>query len=187
MAVTTQVSSSSRADRLIRDQKQHEKVVQLWTFLGCVLGFLTLINVLCTLRPYLRKRSSVAPAQRGTGADKEKLASGPTPSVWSRSIAALATTYRVIAFRHFLPIGFGTHMLFSETVFICIYMASLLIWLLVDSMSVSRYYVVLQLTKNTLARDLTVMFYEDRAAHLASCQLPLIVALAGKNNIVSCK
>ena len=31
------------------------------------------------------------------------------------------------------------------------------------------------------------IFFEDRAAHLASCQLPLIVALAGKNNIISCK
>ncbi|KAH9943327.1 ferric reductase NAD binding domain-containing protein [Epithele typhae] len=34
-------------------------------------------------------------------------------------------------------------------------------------------------------KDLTTWFYEDRAAHLASCQLPLIVALAGKNNIIS--
>lgn len=31
------------------------------------------------------------------------------------------------------------------------------------------------------------MFYEDRAAHFASSQLPLIVSLAGKNNILSCK
>lgn len=38
-----------------------------------------------------------------------------------------------------------------------------------------------------LAEDLDEFFWEDRAAHLASCQLPLIVALAGKNNIVSCK
>lgn len=37
------------------------------------------------------------------------------------------------------------------------------------------------------ARDLDTFFYQDRAAHLASCQLPLIVALAGKNNIISCK
>lgn len=28
--------------------------------------------------------------------------------------------------------------------------------------------------------------YQDRAALLASCQLPLIVALAGKNNVISC-
>ena len=37
-----------------------------------------------------------------------------------------------------------------------------------------------------IAEDLQSWFYEDRAAHLASCQLPLIVALAGKNNIISC-
>lgn len=38
-----------------------------------------------------------------------------------------------------------------------------------------------------LAKDLNSWFYEDRAAHIASCQLPLIVALAGKNNIISCE
>lgn len=35
------------------------------------------------------------------------------------------------------------------------------------------------------AHDLKTLFWEDRAAHIASCQLPLIVALAGKNNIIS--
>ena len=28
--------------------------------------------------------------------------------------------------------------------------------------------------------------YQDRAAHIASVQLPLVVALAGKNNVISC-
>lgn len=42
------------------------------------------------------------------------------------------------------------------------------------------------LTPNT-ARDMDTFFFEDRAAHIASCQLPLIVALAGKNNIISCE
>ena len=37
------------------------------------------------------------------------------------------------------------------------------------------------------ARDLETWFYQDRAAHLASCQLPLVVALAGKNNLISRK
>ena len=35
------------------------------------------------------------------------------------------------------------------------------------------------------AHDLDVKFYEDRAAHFAAAQLPLIVALAGKNNLIS--
>jgi hypothetical protein len=29
--------------------------------------------------------------------------------------------------------------------------------------------------------------YQDRAALIATSQLPLIVALAGKNNLISCK
>lgn len=43
------------------------------------------------------------------------------------------------------------------------------------------------LTLLSAAEGLQTWFFEDRAAHLASCQLPLIVALAGKNNILSCK
>lgn len=37
------------------------------------------------------------------------------------------------------------------------------------------------------ARNLDFVFWEDRAAHMASCQVPLIVALAGKNNVISCQ
>lgn len=126
-------SSSSAADRLIRDKKQHEKVVQLWIFLGCVLGFLTLLNIFCTLHSYLGKRTSVSSRQQGTGIDKEKQASIANPTFWVRSSSALATTSRILSFRLLIPIGFGAHLLFSELAFICFYMASLLIWLLVDS------------------------------------------------------
>lgn len=34
-------------------------------------------------------------------------------------------------------------------------------------------------------RNLTVNYWANRAAHLATSQTPLIVALAGKNNIVT--
>lgn len=37
------------------------------------------------------------------------------------------------------------------------------------------------------ANDLEAWFFQDRAAVLASCQVPFIVALAGKNNIISSK
>lgn len=33
---------------------------------------------------------------------------------------------------------------------------------------------------------LSPMFYQDRAADLAASQLALVVALAGKNNLISC-
>ncbi|KAJ3573341.1 hypothetical protein NP233_g2490 [Leucocoprinus birnbaumii] len=167
MSVFHNRASSSAADRLIRDQKQQEKVAQLWIFIGCVLGFLTLTNLLCTLLSYIRERSPARPSLEEHTTDKEKLASGATPNFWMRCVTALTTAYKIFSFRLVVPIGFGGSLLFSEMTFICVYIASLFIWLLVDT------------------RDLFVMFYEDRAAHLASCQLPLIVALAGKNNIIS--
>lgn len=37
------------------------------------------------------------------------------------------------------------------------------------------------------ARDLAAFMYQDRAALIATSQLPLVVALAGKNNLISCK
>ena len=38
-----------------------------------------------------------------------------------------------------------------------------------------------------IAKGLNYWFYQDRGAHLAACQLPFIVALAGKNNVISCR
>lgn len=131
--------SSTPADRRIRDQKQQEKVVQLWIFIGCVLGFLTLINLFCTLQSYIRKRSPVAYPSQEARDDKEKLPSRTAPSFWMRSLAALATGYRILSFRLLVPISFGSHLLFSEIMFICLYLASLLIWLLVDSTSDPRF------------------------------------------------
>lgn len=123
-------------DRLSRLRTYHQKVVQLWIFLGCILGFLTLVNLLCILRYYFRKRLPASSHQRKIGFDEEKPAQSAPSCFWARFISMLVTTYRVVAFRVRIPVGFGGYLLLSETMFIGIYLASLLTLLLVDSMPI---------------------------------------------------
>ncbi len=127
------------SERLSRRQTHVQKVVQLWISLGCVLGFLTLVNLLSVLHSYTRNRPS-ASSPRQASFDKEKFAPGSPSRFWTRSVSLLATTFRVVAFRISIPIGFGAHLLLSETAFICVYIASLLICLLVDSISKHLYF-----------------------------------------------
>ncbi|KAF8897417.1 hypothetical protein BD779DRAFT_1608032 [Infundibulicybe gibba] len=84
-----------------------------------------------------------------------------------RLLMAIVTGFNAVAFRWTITIGPKSTASVSELVFIIGYMVTAFIFLLIDT------------------RDLQAMFWEDRAAHLASCQLPLIVALSGKNNIIS--
>ncbi|EJD01186.1 uncharacterized protein FOMMEDRAFT_90010 [Fomitiporia mediterranea MF3/22] len=81
--------------------------------------------------------------------------------------SAFASLFRVLAFRTTVPIGPSSVMSVAELVFILGYITALLVWLWINT------------------DDMETFYFEDRAAHLASCQVPLIVGLAGKNNIIS--
>jgi len=101
-------------------------------------------------------------------ADEEKHAAAKVhSSAFQRCFAALATGFRITFFRWSIPIGPGSIASISELTFIFVYIAAMFVWLFVDT------------------KDLQKFMYQDRAADLASCQLPLIVALAGKNNVIS--
>jgi len=86
---------------------------------------------------------------------------------WRRLPDAIASAFRILAFRIHIPIGPGSVATVSELTFIFGYITVIFVLLLIKT------------------HDLDSFWYEDRAAHYASSQLPLIVALAGKNNIIS--
>ncbi|TFK43398.1 FAD-binding domain-containing protein [Crucibulum laeve] len=161
-------ATSAAADRLIRNKKQLEHVKQLWIFLACVLAFFTCVRALGFVISCVWKPSPSNPIPDN---EKKDLEHGHTTRANTFSLRhlplAVTTAFRIVAFRSSVPIGFNAIASISEVAFILIYIAIMLVWLLVDT------------------RDLNAMFYQDRAAHLASSQLPLIVALAGKNNIIS--
>ncbi|PPQ99070.1 hypothetical protein CVT24_003630 [Panaeolus cyanescens] len=158
---------STPADRVIRNQKQREHVKQLWIFLACVLFTLTVIRFLRYVVSRLTRNHEERPPSTDRD-DKESNKQEPlATSAFYRLRMALASGFRILFFRKSIPIGPGSIASLSELSFILIYIAAMFIWLLVDT------------------RDLWAVMYQDRAAHLASSQLPLIVALAGKNNLIS--
>ncbi|KIJ94087.1 hypothetical protein K443DRAFT_111033 [Laccaria amethystina LaAM-08-1] len=167
------LTQSSSADlRRARKQIQLAHVKQLWIFLASVIAFFTVLRV---LRLILRIIVVSRPANRVELVVSEKEDLESTSSTTMRRInspilrlyAAVATGFRIVAFRWSLPIGPGSVASISELTFIFVYIASMFLWLFLDTNNLDR------------------TFYEGRAAFLACCQLPLIVALAGKNNIIS--
>ncbi|PPQ65217.1 hypothetical protein CVT26_000194 [Gymnopilus dilepis] len=160
-------ATPSAAQRALRKQIQIAHVRQLWMFLGGVLAFFTLLNFV----RYLWSKLFFTPSTRADGtkekADEEKHSARPRVSTPRRSWWALATGFRIVFFRWSIPIGPSAIASVTELSFICVYIVANLVWLLVNT------------------QDLQALFYQDRAALMASSQIPLVVALAGKNNVIS--
>ncbi|KAI0068942.1 hypothetical protein BV25DRAFT_1817865 [Artomyces pyxidatus] len=163
--------TSSAADRLLKAEEQRKYVRELWIFLGSViaaLAFVRLCNIILSLtRTHKPSPSSPKPMEVEKGSFEPTENGAQRRISWRRLPIALATAFRTVAFRWTIPIGPRSVMSISELTFIIGYIVATFLWLLADT------------------RDLTAMFYEDRAAHFASSNLALVVALAGKNNIIS--
>ncbi|KAJ3554162.1 hypothetical protein NM688_g3250 [Phlebia brevispora] len=160
------------ADIALKAKQNAKYVRDLWILIACVIGFLTVVRALrWLLFSVIFPARPVPSSEFTTQSEKtngEAVQSGASGRVsWRRLPSAFTSAFRVVAFRLNIPIGPGSVASVTELLFIFGYMAAIFAWLFIDT------------------EDLTTWFYEDRAAHFASCQLPLIVALAGKNNIIS--
>ncbi|KAI0347380.1 hypothetical protein BDW22DRAFT_1404940 [Trametopsis cervina] len=173
MAGTTSLAATpSAADRALKGVLQRKYVKDLWILLASVVAFLTLIRVtrliLSLVFPPKRLETIEPPSSPSEKVDPEAVQPVRNGRASLRRLpAAFASVFRVIAFRLNIPIGPGSKATVAELTFIFGYIITMLTLLLINT------------------EDLNKFFWEDRAAHLASCQLPLIVALAGKNNIIS--
>ncbi|CDO68687.1 hypothetical protein BN946_scf184652.g14 [Trametes cinnabarina] len=156
------------ADKALKAVQQKKAIKQLWLLITGIIAFLVVVRVLrLALHSLFLRRSVHSPSENSEKPSPEIVLPGRTGRVsWRRIPAALAAAFRVVAFRVQVPLPVGS-MTLTELFFICGYVATML------SLTFT----------NTF--DLQYWFFEDRAAHLASCQLPFIVALAGKNNIIS--
>ncbi|KLO19817.1 hypothetical protein SCHPADRAFT_817568 [Schizopora paradoxa] len=162
-------ASPSEADLRLKASYNHQSVEQLWLFLTAVVGLLTVINWSRRVWRFYAKRR--APGVQANILEKDTVEAvnpGRTGKVALRNTpSAFASLFRIVCFRTTIPIGFSAVASVSETAFILGYLGALFGWLFVNT------------------SDAESFFFEDRAAHLASSQLALIVALAGKNNVLS--
>ncbi|EIW61249.1 uncharacterized protein TRAVEDRAFT_69649 [Trametes versicolor FP-101664 SS1] len=156
------------ADKAMKASQQKKAIKELWLLITAIIAVLFLTRVLrfAFVRLFRRRSQQPASSQSEKASPEAILPGRAGRASWRRLPAAVVSGFRVVAFRIQVPLGVGVAS-FAELFFIFGYIATML---------------ALTLT-NTL--DLQFWFFEDRAAHLASCQLPFIVALAGKNNIIS--
>ncbi|KAI0352818.1 hypothetical protein OH77DRAFT_738752 [Trametes cingulata] len=156
-------------DKHIKAIQQKKAIKELWLLIAAIIALLFVVRVLrfAAVALFRRHRSEQPSKEQSEKTAPEVIIPGRSGRAsWRRIPAAVASGFRIVAFRVQVPLGVGVASC-AELFFICAYIAVML---------------ALTLT-NTF--DLQYWFFEDRAAHLASCQLPFIVALAGKNNIIS--
>lgn len=196
-AYSSQLSARSfeptAADRALKATQQKKSIKELWLLITAVIGFLFVIRILRLIVTSLFSRYTLSTSEAAASTEKsypeaEAVSPGGTGKAsWRRLPAALASAFRVVAFRIQVPIGLGAAS-FAELFFICAYIATMLSLTLTNCKSLRSFSAPLcSLEPSALAEKLDYWFFEDRAAHLASCQLPFIIALAGKNNIISCE
>ncbi|KAF8592671.1 hypothetical protein K439DRAFT_1504455 [Ramaria rubella] len=170
-SVQPQASSSpsytANPDRLLKLAQQARYVKEVWWFLASVIAAMSLIHygsILLKLYQH-RRQLNARSVEEKSG---EAAIPGGTGKICLRRLPnALISTFRIIFFRWTIPIGTHSVASVAELLFIAGYISGLLVWEFANS------------------KSLEVYLWEDRAAHLASCQIPLIVALASKNSIIT--
>ncbi|RDB22637.1 putative ferric reductase transmembrane component [Hypsizygus marmoreus] len=158
--------ATTASDRLYRSQRQAEFVKEIWYFIACSIVLLACIRAVRFIYSRLGNNAPRPLHDEKKDTEAHERLGNSTISV-RRLPLALATAFRIIAFRWTIVIGPYNVASISEVTFIIGYMAAIFVWLLVDT------------------RDLQSYMWQDRAAHFAASQLPLVVGLAGKNNIIS--
>ncbi|KAI1796261.1 hypothetical protein LXA43DRAFT_1090336 [Ganoderma leucocontextum] len=168
------VYNPSKADSRLKAAQQKEAVMRMWVIIASIVAFLLVVRVLRLASSFLFRRRPFSPEETNWAIEKAEKASSPelvlpgrnSKASWRCVPAAIASGFRIVAFRVQVPLGVGGASI-VELFFIFGYIATML-----------------SLTF-TNTKGLNYWFYQDRGAHLAACQLPFIVALAGKNNIIS--
>ena len=111
----------------------------------------------------------------------------------TRLPAAVADSFRALAFRWTVPVGSSHELNFVEVGLTFAYMAVLYTWAFVNSTSRLHLFPLRNANSHSiLATALTGIkvdpqYYADRAGNIAASQLPIMVALGSKNNLISCK
>ncbi|KDQ18800.1 hypothetical protein BOTBODRAFT_170807 [Botryobasidium botryosum FD-172 SS1] len=169
----TTASSSylSSPDRVHRLWQQTEYPKEVWWLVSAVIGVLALIHFSTSVLDWIHIRR--LSQSKNTAVLVEKQGAEPVLAAQSGKIAlrrlplSVVSALRIIAFRWSPPFAAFHHLCVSEMTFVVGYTAALLTWCFVDS------------------PDLNPQWWANRAGQLATSQIPLIVGLAGKNNVIS--
>ena len=109
----------------------------------------------------------------------------------TRLPAAVTDSFRTLAFRWTVPVGSSHELNFVEVGLTLAYMAVLYTWTFVNSMlhllPLRNAHLNSILATSLTGIKVDPQYYADRAGNIAASQLPIMVALGTKNNLISCK
>ncbi|KZT06684.1 iron reductase [Laetiporus sulphureus 93-53] len=155
-------------DKTIRVYLQKEYPKEVWYFVACFI-FVVILGQLgswVVSRVSSRKRTnSTVDAEAGAETSLRQFSVRRIPS-------AIVNAYRVIAFRWTLGFGSSYTLNLAEVFVTCAYIIALFIWEFVN-------------TTDLEGQKFTLNWYGNRAANIASAQMPLVTALGTKNNVIA--
>ena len=168
---------------------------QAWIFLGSIILFFTFINFCRRLwaASTRRPRQISTPSTPTSEPEKKDIEhTGPVnnssgsqrPSPLSRVITSISSAFRIVTFRWSLFVGPYNLGSLGELTFITLYIAANFIWLFTGRESLNVPPCVA--TESLIAMGLTINYWKSRSGMIGTAQIPLVVALGTKNNIISC-
>lgn len=130
--------ASTTADRLIRDRTQSKFVEQVWYLIGSVVALLICIRIARYLHSLLTVPKPAPEKDKETKKVDLERTNHRIGNISVRCLPlAIVTAFRIVAFRWTITVGSFMVSSVSEAAFVLGYMASILIWLLVDSKHIS--------------------------------------------------
>ncbi|TFY75252.1 hypothetical protein EWM64_g8760 [Hericium alpestre] len=160
------LAQAANPDRKIRSYRTEEYPKQVWYFVACFIFLVGVCNLVSRVIPYLRKRAIARTDVEGEQAPPSGAIS------YRRAPVAVVNAFRMVAFRSVIPLGFGFSVNLAELFVSAAYMTIISAW-------------SLAYTTNSAGRRFDPGYYANRAGDIATAQLPLLVALAMKNNPIS--
>jgi ferric-chelate reductase len=119
-------NSPSYADILLKVEHQAKYVKELWLFLASIIALLTVVNVISKIVDGISPPKSQAKEQYASSSGHGRFSLRRLP-------AAIASSFKIIAFRVTVPIGPSSVTSVTEIIFILGYIIALITWLFVDS------------------------------------------------------
>ena len=193
LSPSTSPSLSQKAikslDKALRIQRTDDYPHQVWYFLASFIVLVGVFNFLSILFHGRRRRRRIVNVS-----DAEITSPPPLQRVAYRRLPlAAVNAWRIAAFRSHIRVGNSYSLNFAEVFMTATYITILFGWTLHNCTysallrDVSAGLTVPRLANSLAGVHYDPQYYANRAATIASLQLPLIAALGMKNNIIGCK
>ncbi|KAL0581255.1 hypothetical protein V5O48_000738 [Marasmius crinis-equi] len=161
------LASRPNPDKTIRIARASEYPQEIWYFLACFIGFVSL----CRFVSWAVRKTLLNGSSRRAVDDEKGTSPSNTAVRWRRLPSAVMNLYRIVAFRLTVEIGAFTLNL-AEVALTCMYMAALFTWAFIN-------------TTNVAGQKFDPNYWNNRCGALVASQLPLITALGTKNSVIS--